>query len=160
MIQKRLLLRKRAENDLIYLSVCTELSVGLHSLFCNCFCSCLERTYLRDLNKQVGAPTVPSTVIKGSNYFEDFWCNSGITVSHSVTCVLHLFLFHIDIFLVILHFLTFYVIGHRLRKSLHRVTLCHSVTHFMGVTIVPCVTHVTFVTYNITRFHWLSKVSL
>ena len=35
--------------------------------------------------KQVGAPTVPSAVIWGSNELEAFMCHIGVTVSHSVT---------------------------------------------------------------------------
>jgi hypothetical protein len=29
-------------------------------------------------SQQVGAPTVPSDVIKGSNEFEDFWCHRSV----------------------------------------------------------------------------------
>jgi hypothetical protein len=33
--------------------------------------------------KQVGAPTVPSAVFKGSNEFEDFWFHRSVTVCHN-----------------------------------------------------------------------------
>jgi hypothetical protein len=34
--------------------------------------------------KQVGAPTVPSAVIWGSNELEDLWCHKCVIVSHCV----------------------------------------------------------------------------
>jgi hypothetical protein len=38
--------------------------------------------------KQVGVPTVTSAVFRGSDEFEDFWCDRSVTVPHSVTvCV-------------------------------------------------------------------------
>jgi hypothetical protein len=34
--------------------------------------------------EQVGAPTVPSAVIWGSNELEDLWCHKSVIVSHCV----------------------------------------------------------------------------
>jgi hypothetical protein len=35
--------------------------------------------------------------------------------------------------------------------------MCHSMTHFIDVTLVPCVTNVTYI---IARCYWPSNVSL
>jgi hypothetical protein len=93
--------------------------------------------------KQVGAPTVPSDVFKGSNEFEDFQFHWSVLVSQCVTT----FSFSNWQIFYVMNFLTF------LCPSF---TLCHSVTHFMGVTLVFCVTHITYI---IATCHWPSKVS-
>jgi hypothetical protein len=38
-------------------------------------------------NKQVGAPTVPSAVFRGSIRFEDFWCHRRVNLSKCVTSI-------------------------------------------------------------------------
>jgi hypothetical protein len=35
------------------------------------------------INKQVGAPTAPSAIIRESNEFEDFRCHRGVIVSQN-----------------------------------------------------------------------------
>jgi hypothetical protein len=62
--------------------------------------------------KQVGAPTVPSAVIRGYNELEDFRCHTGVTVSHSLFTNWYIYVF-------------FCIFGTFLCYS---VTLCLSVT--------------------------------
>jgi hypothetical protein len=49
--------------------------------------------------EQVGAPTVPSAVFRGSNEFEDFRCHRSVTVLHSVTGCHVYFIFQLADFL-------------------------------------------------------------
>jgi hypothetical protein len=82
---------------------------------------------------------VRSSIFRGSNEFEDFWCHRSVTVLHSITgCHVYL-IFKLADFLDLCYILDF---------------LCHNVT-FNGVTLVPRVTHVTYV---IATCHWPSKV--
>jgi hypothetical protein len=93
--------------------------------------------------KQVGAPTVPWAVIRGSNKLEDFRCQIHVKVSHCVTSI---------------SFLNWHIFGYFVLFGTflgHRVTLCHSVTHVMGVHLVTCVTLVTNI---IVMCHWSSNV--
>jgi hypothetical protein len=85
-------------------------------IFLDCFTHCSKIDQHRPImdilhKKQVGAPPVPSAVIRGSIEFEDFWCQRCVKVSKCVTslfilnwqlfCIFCLFFSILELFCVI-----------------------------------------------------------